>query len=264
MIRSIALCLVLLIGACSQPTDRVIVAAGTTLVDSGVIDFVAERFEATHSGVQLSIVGESTGLILELGSQGAADVLLVHAPEQEKGFVASGRSSWHHGVMDSRFILIGPADLKPEFAGLSPDLAFSLVATREQSFMSRGDHSGTHDKELSLWADIGVDPTKFRWYVETGQGMGPTIQVADQRGAVTLAEYGAFLAATDAISIVDLGLAQIGLSNPYTGYVVEGTTQESQARLFLEWLVSAAGREAIIDANFELFGEVVYQPVGSG
>ncbi len=265
MIRSIAFgCLVVVVAACSQSTERVIVAAGTTLVDSGVIDLVAERYEETHPGVQLSVVGESTALILELGRQGAADMLLVHAPEQEKEFAADGLAVQTSHVVESRFVLIGPSELKPEFEGLSSELALEHVIRLEQPFVSRGDRSGTHDKELSLWVAIGADPHRFDWYVETGQGMGPTIQVADQRGAVTLAEYGAFLAASETISLVDLDISGGGLSNPYTGYVVKGTAHEALASAFLEWLVAPEGQDAIIDANIELFGEIVYQPVGSG
>lgn len=238
-----------------------IVAAGTTLVDSGLIDAVADRYEALNSGIQISIVGESTKLVLELGRQGAADLLLVHAPDQEAEFVAAGFSDNSAHVLDSRFILVGPAELKSEFNGLTVAQAFSVVAEDELVFVSRGDGSGTNEKELSVWAGIEVDPSGSAWYLETGQGMGPTIQVADQRAAITLAEYGAFVSAAAALSLVNLEVAPDGLANPYTGYVVAGSTHEAPATEFLRWLVSPEGVRVIAEVNDGLFGEVIYQPV---
>jgi tungstate transport system substrate-binding protein len=157
--------------------------------------------------------------------------------------------------------MVGPFDLKSDFKGLTVARAFSAVAARGLTFVSRGDGSGTNEKELSIWAAIGVDPTGSTWYLETGQGMGPTIQVADQRSAITLAEYGAFASAAATLSSVNLEVAPEGLTNPYTGYVVAGSTHEGPATEFLRWLVSPEGARVIAEVNEGLFGEVIYQSV---
>ncbi|MDH3463702.1 MAG: substrate-binding domain-containing protein [Acidimicrobiia bacterium] len=262
MTRRVLLGLVVVLGvSCTAAGNRVIVAAGTTLVDSGLIDAVADVYEETHPGTQISIMGESTKLILELGRQGAADLLIVHAPVQEQEFVSEGHASESVPIVESRFVLIGPPELAAEFAGLTVERAFARVANEELPFVSRGDNSGTHDRELAVWAGLGYDPFRFAWYLQTGQGMGPTIQVADQRSAVTLAEYGAFLAATGSISLVDLRLAPDDLANPYSALVASSGANPSGATAFLEWLGSPDGKRAIEDVNRELFGEVVYQPI---
>lgn len=246
---------------CANSADRVIVAAGTTLVDSGLIDELAGAYESTNPGIDLSIIGQPTTLALEMGRRGAADLLLTHAPDLENEFIEEGYSSRSVPVLSSRFVLIGPAELSTVVGGLEAADSFAMVAKEGLRFVSRGDGSGTHETELRLWSEIDVDPSVEPWYLETGQGMGPTIQVADQRDAVTLAEYGAFLAARDSVGLVDLMIRPTGLTNPYTGHVVAGGSNPGGARAFLDWLTSTAGREAILDANVKLFGEIVYQPV---
>lgn len=251
----------LLVVACSSAEHRLIVAAGTTLVDSGLIDAVADRYEELHPEVQLSVVGESTKLVLELGQRGAADFLLVHAPDQEADFVAAGYAATYARVLDSRFIVVGPAELESDFAGLTVEQAFALVSERGLAFVSRSDGSGTNDKEKSIWAALGLDPSRFAWYIATGQGMGPTIQIADQRSAITLAEHGAFASASKSVSIVDLGISEAGLVNPYTGYVVAAGPHRDGAADFLQWLTSPEGAQVILEVNRDLFGEVIYQPL---
>ena len=253
---------ILAVSACSTPV-RVIVAAGTTLVDSGILDELVSRYEADHPDVELSVVGESTARILDLGRKGAADLLITHAPELEAGFVAEGRAARYDPVMESRFVLAGPTQANLGLPSLAGE-AFGEIARRGDLFVSRSDGSGTHQKELELWSQAGVDPSGMSWYLETGQGMGLTLQVADQRQAFVLSEIGAFLAAAPALSLEIVPLADDPvLINPYQLIVVSGSQAEPAAAAFAAWLRSAEGREAMISANRDLFGEVVYQPVGS-
>jgi tungstate transport system substrate-binding protein len=253
---------VLALGACGGPV-RVIVAAGTTLVDSGIIDELTAQYEAEHPGIELSVVGESTARILDLGRRGAADLLITHAPALEAEFVAEGLAARHESVLVSRFVLAGPPVLGLE-APMSAGEALAGIARRGDFFVSRSDGSGTHEKELDLWDAAGIDPTGAEWYVETGQGMGLTLQVADQRGAFVLCEIGVFLAAAPSLSLEVFPLFEDPvLVNPYQLTVVSGSEVESAADGFATWLLSDGGRQAIIAANNTLFGQVVYQPVGS-
>ncbi len=256
-------CLIALpvLSACGS-SERVVVAAGTTLVDSGVLAELVNQYEQEHPGVELSVVGESTAQILELGRRGGADVLITHAPDLEAEFVADDLAALYQPVMESSFILAGP----PGVASQSPLKvadSFREIARRGDLFVSRSDGSGTYQKELELWNLAGVEPSGLPWYIETGQGMGLTLQVADQRGAFVLSELGVFLAAAPVLSLemvpVDDDLL---LTNPYQIIVVKGTPVEPAAAAFAEWLGSSEGAEALVAANLELFGEVIYQPAG--
>jgi tungstate transport system substrate-binding protein len=238
----------------------VIVAAGTTLVDSGIIDRLVEIYEADHPTVELSVIGESTARLLDLGRRGAADLLITHAPELEADFVAEGLAARYEPVMTSQFVLAGPPDL---ITGTSTSFEELLrwVAERGLTFVSRSDRSGTHEREMELWNRAGLDPVGSSWYVETGQGMGLTLQVADQRRAFILCEIGVFLAAQPSLSLMIVPLDEdSALANPYSVIVVAGAPAPAGA--FAEWLLSDDGRRAVLDANQDLFGEVVYRPAG--
>jgi tungstate transport system substrate-binding protein len=250
----------LILSGCALDGGRVIVAAGTTVADSGLLDRVAATFEATHPRIKISVVGQPTRLALELGSDGTADLTITHAPAQEAEYVAAGYAAAQERVFTSRFVLVGPAELKEAYQGRELPEVLREIAASSQAFVSRGDGSGTYEKEVENWQEAGVDPSGQPWYLVTGQGMGPTLVVADQSRAVTLAEYGAYLTATETLSIVDLALNPVGLGNPYTVMVSAASPQGEAAMIFFEWLRSPEGRVAIEAANRELFGEIIYQP----
>lgn len=253
---------ILALSACGN-SQRVVIAAGTTLVDSGLLSELVSRYEAEHPEIQLSVVGEATAQILELGRRGGADLLITHDPELEAQFVADGLAALYQPVMESRFVLAGPPEAASQMPSAVGD-AFREIATRGDSFVSRSDGSGTYQKETELWRLAGVDPSGRPWYLETGQGMGLTLQVADQRRAFVLSELGALLAAAPVLSleIVPLDDDPV-LNNPYQITVVKGTEVEATAASFAGWLVSSEGARAMTAANLELFGEVVYRPAGS-
>ena len=246
--------------ACGSSPDRVIVGAGTTLVDTGFMEAVAGQYEATHPGVQLSILGDSSAQILNLGKSGAAEVLITHAPEQEAVFLADEHPRISKVVFSSEFVLVGPPLLAETLNGLTTTEAFAQIADRGFGFVSRGDGSGTHETELTQWPRPGEAP-EGDWYISTGQGMGLTLQVADQRGAFTLSEVGAFLGAENLGHLVRVDLVDPP-TNPYRVTVIESA---SPAGLdFAEWLLGSDGQAAVRRVNEELFGAVVYQPVVRG
>ena len=235
--------------------DRVIVASGTTLVDSGFLDAVIRVYESEHPGVTVSVVGDATSRALELGRRGSADLLITHAPDQEQRFVDEGLSERYEPFVDSRFVIVAPPG-----SGLlgSPEGIFAEIAMRGFPFVTRADGSGTNAKEIELWEDAGVDPTGSAWYLETGQGMGFTLQVADQRGAATLAELGAYLAAAPTLSLVPVSGDDPRLVNPYHLIVVAKSEHRSAAADLAAWLLSPQGRAAEEEVNQNLFGEAVY------
>ena len=249
--------LALLVAGCGGESQRVIVAAGTTLVDSGFVDEVVATYKADHPDIQVSVIGESTAQVLELGRSGGAEVLLVHAPQLEEEFVAEGESLSREPVFESRFLLVGPPDQAERYSDLSFSQAFAALANDGQPFVSRSDGSGTHLAELGLWNQAARSPVGEDWYIETGQGMGLTLQVADQREAFVLAEEGAYLAA---VGTLDLAVVDTSdrLTNPYSVIVVN---DGSRAAVDLAvWLTSAAGADAVEAANDRLFGQLVYRP----
>lgn len=255
--------LLLVIGsACGAgASDRVIVAAGTTLVDSGLIDAVVAEYEALHPGVEVSVVAEPTSLALELGRRGAADLLIVHAQEQEAAFVAAGYAFQSRPFAESRFVLVGPAGAGGPIEGAPVVDAFEAIASAGLSFVSRGDGSGTHERELNIWMAAGLDPESEPWYLESGQGMGQTLLIADQRAGFALSEFGAFLQSETTLSLVDFRATGDELVNRYTAYVARDGANRQGAIEVLEWLASPEGSSVVTEVNMRLFGEIVYQPV---
>ncbi len=261
MSRFILSAALVLITACSPGSEsRLVIAAGTTVVDSGLIDHLAAAFEEVNPGVEVSVVASPTRLAFELGEQKAADLLITHAPSQEEEFIEGGWGADQAEVFQSRFVVIGPPEWLSTVRGLEAPEVFRIFAADGQVFVSRGDGSGTHDLEQSVWLEAGIDPTGEPWYVEVGQGMGQTIIITDQRNGVTVAELGAFLSAESAIGIADLGIDPGGLENPYKSTVVAGSDGERLAAEFHSWLRSPDGISEIIAANQELFGAMVYEP----
>ncbi|NIA24398.1 MAG: extracellular solute-binding protein [Gammaproteobacteria bacterium] len=237
--------------------DRVIVAAGTTLVDSGFLDAVIEMYESEHPGVEVSIVGDATSRALELGRRGSADLLITHAPDQERRFVDEGLAFRYAPFVDSRFVIVAPPG--SGLAG-SPEEILRVIAQRSFPFVTRADGSGTNAKEIELWQDAGINPADRPWYLETGQGMGFTLQVADQKNAATLAELGAYLAAASTLSLVPVSSDDPRLVNPYHLIVVAHASNRGAAADLAEWLLSPDGRAAEKRVNQELFGTIVYEP----
>ena len=193
--------------------------------------------------------------ILNLGRSGAVDVLLTHAPVQEGAFLDEENPQLSEIVVRSEFLLVGPPDLASRLDGLSTVDAFARIFDNGYRFVSRADGSGTHETELRQWKD-GVAPSAT-WYISTGQGMGLTLQVADQRVAFTLAEAGAFYGSENLGNLSPVELLDPP-ANPYRITVTEDAPDG--ARQFAEWMLSEAGRNAINRINQDLFGAIVYVP----
>jgi tungstate transport system substrate-binding protein len=230
--------------------DRVIVGAGTSIVDSGFIGEVAGDFSG-----DVSIVGGATAELLELAAQGSVSVAIVHDEVQELAFMAAHPDAERRPVFASKFLIVGPPDLVASSSGQSAVDVFAEIAANDWTFVTRDDKSGTHVRELAIWGQAGMSPAAES-YVATGQGMGFTLQVADQRDGFTLVEAGAYLAAADTLSLEPVLLAPSDdLLNRYSAILVD-----EDGREFFDWLTSPEGVAAVVAANEELFGEVVYAP----
>ena len=249
--------LVVLLGACAGPSgDRVVVAAGTTLVDSGFIEVVAAAYEAEVDGVDVAVVALSSAEAFAYADAGNADVAITHEPQQLGAFLASHPESVTFVPFASEFVLVGP----PAFAGSAESVveAFALVAASGFPFVSRDDGSGTHAREQTIWAAVPYVPDTQEWYTRTGSGMASTLLVASQRSAVTLAERGAYLAVAADLSLEEIPVeSRSMLENAYDLTVADMDDPRSMA--FAEWMKGSSGRSAIQQANQQLFGTQVYR-----
>lgn len=259
MKRLVALAIVM--AACGGgAAERIIVGAGTTLVDSGFIEAVVAAYE-DHSGVQVSVLAESSQRLLDLAGRGEVDFLITHEPEALQEFVDEGRAAQSDVAFVSRFLLVGPPELTTGLSGSDAATVLGEIAASGLPFVGRADGSGTYHQELAFWALAGIDPTTEAWYQETGQGMGLTMAVADQRGAFVVVDEGAWLQAADTLSLVEVDIGE--WPNVYSATVVAQDGQEAAEELY-SWLLGDDGATAVRRFNEELFGQPVYRHVLAG
>ncbi|MEO0565852.1 MAG: substrate-binding domain-containing protein, partial [Chloroflexota bacterium] len=195
--------------------ETLTLATTTSTSDSGLLDAIIPDFEA-RTGASVDVVAVGTGAALLLGENGDADVVLVHARAREDAFVADGHAPFRLDVMYNDFVIVGPADDPAGISG-SADAIASLTASAESGslFVSRGDDSGTHSKELSLWAIAELEPDGD-WYQEAGQGMGAVLTIANEQQAYTLADRATYLALqAEANELAVLTEGDERLFNPY-------------------------------------------------
>ncbi len=251
----------LLTGACSgaDPSDQAILATTTSTQDSGLLDELLPDFEE-ESGCTIKTVAVGSGEAMEMGEKGDADVLLVHSPDAEEEFMAGGHGLTRDPVMHNDFVIVGP---QADPAGLSgaADAADALtrIADQEAPFASRGDDSGTHSKELAIWAQAGVEPSGD-WYLETGQGMGQTLTIAGQKAAYTLTDRATFLA-TEGLTSAIAFEGSDDLQNYYHVMVVDrGEDPVPCADELATWLQDPEVQERIGGFGAEEYGEPLFVP----
>ena len=258
-----ALVLLVLGVACGSGND-LILATTTSTHDSGLLDVLVPAFEE-ETGYNVKIIAVGTGQALEMGRRGDADVLLVHAPSAEEEFVAEGHGVNRLLVMHNDFIIVGPEDDPAGVAATADALeAMLAIAQAGADFISRGDDSGTHKLELSLWEELGRDPVGEEWYAEAGQGMGATLQIANQRDAYTISDRATYLALLDVLDLQVLGEGDPRLLNIYHVMQVNpdrfDAVNEAGARAFAEFLVSDEAQAIILEFGVEKFGQPLFVP----
>jgi tungstate transport system substrate-binding protein len=248
-------------------------ATTTSTADSGLLDAILPDFEAKHNA-RVDVVAVGTGQAIELGANGDADVILVHARARENAFVEAGDGVNRLDVMYNDFILVGPAADPAGMAGAgSAKEALAAIAAAQAPFASRGDDSGTHTKEQSLWASAGLTPTTAAgWYLSLGQGMGETLQFANERPAYTLTDRATWLAQHANLPNLALlfGGATIdenqdkALYNPYGVIPVNPQKHPgvnfALATQFAEWLTSVETQRLIGEYGQAQFGQSLFYP----
>jgi tungstate transport system substrate-binding protein len=230
---------------------RIRMASTTSTQNSGLFDYLLPIFEK-KAGLKIDVVAVGTGASIEIGKRGDADVVFVHAKEQELKAVEEGFFVNRHDVMYNDFVIIGPPADPAKIKGMkSAADALKAIADSGSSFVSRGDKSGTHTKELSLWKKVGLEPAGQMWYLEVGQGMEKTQRVADEKRAYTLTDRGTWLATKDKDK---LGLTIVLEGDPllFNQYGVMAVNPEKfktvkfkEAMEFVNWIISKEGQNVI-------------------
>ncbi|MFN0095262.1 MAG: substrate-binding domain-containing protein [Dehalococcoidia bacterium] len=241
-----------------------ILATTTSTQDSGLLDVLVPMFKET-TGVEVKVIAVGTGAALEMGAKGDADAVLVHAPASEKKYVDAGDLVEGKLIMHNDFIIVGPASDPAKVKGLKDLNAAMQAVAAVGPFVSRGDDSGTHKAELQLWKDAGIDPkAAVKDRVETGQGMGATLNVAGQRGAYTLTDRATYLTQRKNLQLDVVFEGARPLLNIYHAYLVSPTkfpkVQAAQARAFINFLVSAEVQQVIGDFKKADFGQSLFVP----
>lgn len=241
----------ILIGTAALAETRIKMASTTSTQNSGLFDYLLPIFEK-KTGIKIDVVAVGTGASIEIGKRGDADVVFVHAKEQELQAVQEGFFVNRHDVMYNDFVVIGPQNDPAKVKWLqSASDAFKAIATAQSSFVSRGDKSGTHTKELSLWKKAGIEPAGKKWYLEVGQGMEKTQRIADEKRAYTLTDRGTWLATKDKDRL-DLVIVLEGDPVLFNQYGVMAVNPEkhkhvkfNEAMQFVDWLISKDGQAAV-------------------
>ncbi len=251
-----------------EPQDTSIILATTTsTADSGLLDFILPVF-TEKTGVTVDVIAVGTGQALELGVNGDADVLLVHARALEDAFMDAGDGIRREDVMYNDFVIVGPPDDPAGIKGKGKAAnALTMLAESEGAFVSRGDESGTHTMEKSLWTEAGIEPAGD-WYISAGQGMGDVLVMANEQLAYTMSDRATYLAVKK--QGIDLEIMVEGdpiLFNPY-GVIAVNPDKSPEinndlANQFIDWLVSVETQELISTFGVEEFGAPLFTPDSS-
>jgi len=238
----------------------------TSTYDTGLLDAIHPDFEEMY-GVTVDAVAQGTGAALETARNGDSDIVMVHARGLEDEFMRNGYGINRRDLMFNDFVIVGPADDPAGIEGMSSATeALTAVAEAQAQFVSRGDNSGTHTKELNLWEAAGTEPGGD-WYQETGTGMGEALNIANQQGAYTLSDRGTFISQRSEIDLAILvqGPIEDGpeiLANPYGIMAVNPGVHENAnydlAMAYIGWITSPGVQEAI--SEYRVNGEQLFFP----
>ncbi len=244
--------------------DRLRVATTTSLYDTGLWGYLEPMFEDMY-GVELDILYAGTGKALEWGMRGDVDVITVHSRAREEAFVADGYGVERVPFAYNYFLVVGPAEDPAGVSGMTPEEAFTVLYDMAGPvFVSRGDDSGTHGKEKSIWVSAGYEyedaRTAGEWYVEGGSGMGPTLVMADEIGAYTLSDIGTFLSYQSDLSLVPIVDQGDALLNVYSVIAVSGSRDPEMARNLVDFLVSTEVQQLIGEYGAESYGRPLFYP----
>ncbi|MBT8440550.1 MAG: substrate-binding domain-containing protein [Gammaproteobacteria bacterium] len=248
-------------GIAAEKHTNIRLTTTTSVLNSGLLQHLTTAFEADN-GYTLEVEAFGTGRALRSAREGNADVIIVHSPAAERKFMQAGHGLIRAPLMSNEFIVAGPAN---DPAGLSNSVdiisAFKAIASAQSRFISRGDDSGTHKKELEIWKKCNLEPYG-KWYVEYGHGMGKTLLYADEMSAYILVDKGTWLAKRKLLKLEKLFDGDILLANPYHIIAINPAkhphVNRDGAERFVEWMTSIRAQDII--RNFTIDDEMLFIP----
>ena len=252
----------------ASPQQRLKVATTTSLYDTGLWDYLEPMFEEKYN-IKLDIMYAGTGRALEYGKRGDVDIIIVHSQAHEEQFVAEGYGVQRVPFAYNYFLIVGPAADPAGIKGMSPEEAFKkLIKSGSGSFVSRGDDSGTHAKEKTIWKEAGYDYEVVRnagaWYVEAGTGMGPILMMASEKQAYTLTDMGTYLAYKGKLELMPMVDKGDILLNVYSAIAVNPekipTTKIDMANNLINFLVSPEIQKLISNYGVKQYGVSLFTP----
>ncbi|MCC7283434.1 MAG: substrate-binding domain-containing protein [Acetobacteraceae bacterium] len=266
LLPALLLLLALSLGVAPAWAQRFITVASTTSTEqSGLFGHILPIF-TRETGIEVRVVALGTGQALDVGRRGDADVVFVHDTAAEEKFIAEGFATRRYPVMYNDFVIVGPAADPAGVGGLRDVVeAYRRIALKQAPFISRGDRSGTHAAELRLWQQAGIRP-EGAWYREIGQGMGPALNTGSAQDAYVFTDRGTWLAFQNRGSLRILVEGDRKLFNQYGVMLVNPVrhphVKASDARKFIDWLVSPEGQAAI--ARYTVGGAQLFFPNAAG
>ncbi|MBS3983794.1 MAG: substrate-binding domain-containing protein [Dethiobacter sp.] len=241
---------------------EIILATTTSTQDSGLLDTLIPMFEE-KTGYIVKTIAVGSGAALALGERGEADVLLVHAPAREKLLLESGNAITRDLIMFNDFVIVGSAEDPAGIRGMAAAEAFAAISAKESLFVSRGDNSGTHIKEMAIWKQANIEPAG-NWYIETGSGMGDTLNITTEKQGYTITDRGTFLSRREQLSLDILVEGEATLLNIYHVMQVnpEIFTKVNAAgsQAFTDFMLSPEAQAVISDFGVDRFGQPLFFP----
>lgn len=253
--------------------ERLRLSTTTSLQDTGLLDLIKERFDETYNA-SLDVISGGTGIAIQYGERGDVDVLLVHDKVRELKFIEDGQGMERRCIAYNYFYVVGPNDDPAGIKGMNASQALATIMTKGEAdpasviFVSRGDNSGTHAREKLLWKNAGSDYSQVNnsgpWYVDAGQGMGSTLNIANEKQAYTLSDMSTFMAYQGNLTLVPLIEGGDDLLNVYVAMAVNPEKHPNVkcalANEFINYLVSDEGQDLIAGYGIEKFGQPLFYP----
>lgn len=260
---SVLLVFTLLVGCSSK--KEIILSTTTSTQDSGLLDFLIPKF-TKDTGIEVKVIAVGTGKALQMGKDGEADVLLVHAKASEEEFVNEGHGLERKDVMYNDFILVGPEEDPLKLKESSPNdilLGLKTIAQNQFRFVSRGDDSGTHKKELEIWKSASIEP-EGDWYISAGSGMADVLKIANEKKGYTITDRATYLSLRTTLDLDVIIEKDENLFNQYGIIPVNPDKNDkinsAGAKAFMGWILSEKGQKLISEFGVEEFGMPLFVP----
>lgn len=264
---------VLLFSGCKCKRDpaprRLKIATTTSLHDTGLWDYLGPVFEEKHN-IRADFIYAGTGIALEYGRRGDVDLVIVHSKEDEEEFVAQGHGIKRIPFAYNHFVIVGPKNDPASIKSMTPEEGFkALYAGGKKMFISRGDNSGTHNREKAIWQNAGLDYDKVRksgkWYIESGKGMGPLLLMASEKGAYALSDIATFTAYKRKLELVPIIEGGESMLNVYSVIAVDPKkhpgVNAKAAETFIRFLTHPDTLDKMHNFRAEEYGMSIFKKI---